>query len=72
MKKEVVEYTCDNQCGKSAPAENTYSHPRQVPLPKGWVRLQGRSNEGPVIDTDLCEECMAAVIFALLEVKLKK
>jgi hypothetical protein len=73
MKRSVVTYTCDNNCGTTANVEHiSANNKNDTPLPDGWRDLILLDNFGPVkgMGGQYCPNCIQAIQFALMEVKL--
>lgn len=73
MKRSVVTYTCDNDCGTTANVEHiSANNKNDTPLPDGWRDLILLDNFGPVkgLNGQYCPNCVQAIQFALMEVKL--
>lgn len=64
MKKEVVEFTCDN-CGADATAKGSK-------LPLHWVTILYILHHGKKEAIDLCKDCREAMENALAERRTKK
>jgi len=64
MRKEVVEYECDNCETPGVPEEGL---DQSNPIPLGWVYLSVRSNHGMLADLHLCASCNDAIKDALRE-----
>lgn len=67
MKKEVLEFTCDN-CGAQGDPLDVTKHPdivKRVPFPIGWVGILRIGNNGPSGKMLLCRDCDKVVDDAL-------
>lgn len=73
MQRSVVTYICDN-CGSTDNVEHTKNnrYKGDAPLPSGWLDIITVDNFGPDkrIGGHYCPECVRAINFALMEVKL--
>ncbi|QFP95450.1 hypothetical protein SEA_MAKAI_58 [Arthrobacter phage Makai] len=65
MKKEVVQFECDN-CHEESPEEDIAGHPRRTTLPEDWAHIVGNTNRTRLFDLDLCTKCVEAMRKALL------
>lgn len=64
MRKEVVEFICDN-CGHEAVAEDIKTV--VDPLPKNWVEIFFKTNSEALEPVQTCELCKDAVAKALFD-----
>lgn len=62
MQIRKTEFECDN-CKETAVPDEKVT--KRNPLPKEWVDLTCRSNEGYHFELELCPKCSAAVLKAL-------
>jgi len=76
MKRSVVTYSCDNNCGTKADVEHIQDTRQKgdTPLPEGWLDIIALNNVGPddKIGGQYCPDCIRAISFSLMEVKMIK
>ena len=62
MRQQVVDSECDS-CHRTArqPLSSGIKNGRYV-LPKGWMHVEGNTNNHTVFEVDLCTECKQAVM----------
>jgi hypothetical protein len=61
MKKEVVEYECDNNCGNTGVPDPDADRHHKNPLPKWWGHVVASTDGGMIFEMDLCGDCMKAL-----------